>query len=75
MLKARLGKGLDAWMAQHVIRCGHRVVYNPDAVSMERVSASAADEVRPLEIEVDARAIEAAIDPRRRRAQAATDAA
>ena len=36
----------DAWMAQHVIRLGHRVVYNPDAVSTERVSASAADEVR-----------------------------
>ena len=35
----------DAWMAQRVVRLGHRVVYNPDAISTERVSATAADEV------------------------------
>jgi cellulose synthase/poly-beta-1,6-N-acetylglucosamine synthase-like glycosyltransferase len=35
----------DAWMAQRVVRLGRRVVYNPAAISTERVSATAADEV------------------------------
>ncbi|MFH1331459.1 MAG: glycosyltransferase family 2 protein [Actinomycetota bacterium] len=36
----------DAWMAQQVIKAGHDVVYNERAVSVERVSPTAADEAR-----------------------------
>jgi cellulose synthase/poly-beta-1,6-N-acetylglucosamine synthase-like glycosyltransferase len=34
----------DAWIAMEVIRAGYRVVYNERAVSMEKVSATAAEE-------------------------------
>jgi cellulose synthase/poly-beta-1,6-N-acetylglucosamine synthase-like glycosyltransferase len=36
----------DAWMAMEVIKAGLDVVYNPRAVSVERVSPTAADEAR-----------------------------
>jgi cellulose synthase/poly-beta-1,6-N-acetylglucosamine synthase-like glycosyltransferase len=36
----------DAWMAQEVIRAGGNVVYNEKAVSVERVSPTAADEAK-----------------------------
>jgi len=36
----------DAWMAQQVINAGHNVVYNARAVSVERVSPTAADEAQ-----------------------------
>jgi len=36
----------DAWMAQQVINAGHNVVYNERAVSVERVSPTAADEAQ-----------------------------
>ena len=36
----------DAWLAHGVIRRGYRVVYAPDAVSVEDVSATATDEVK-----------------------------
>lgn len=35
----------DAWMAMEVIKAGHRVVYADQAVSMEEVSGTAAEEV------------------------------
>lgn len=34
----------DTWMARLVLRGGHQIVYAEDAVSVERVSATAADE-------------------------------
>jgi hypothetical protein len=36
----------DAWMAQEVIKAGGNVVYNEKAVSVERVSPTAADEAK-----------------------------
>jgi poly-beta-1,6-N-acetyl-D-glucosamine synthase len=36
----------DSWMAYQIIRDGHNVVYNEHAVSVERVSPTAADETR-----------------------------